>query len=122
MELVQESKAITFQELLNLSIEGDSNAAKALEKQAAFLGKGLRLLAYAFSPEVVLVAGALVSIWERIEPILQQELTNPPLPGITPRLQPTHEGGFARLRGAAAILLQRHSGMHNRTHSSVQHR
>ncbi len=110
-ELVPESSEITFEALLNLADEGDRNAADALEKQATFLGKGLRLLAYAFSPEVVLVAGNLVSAWKRFVPIIEKELTNPPLPGIPPLLKPTYEGGLARLRGAAAVVLQRHSGV-----------
>ena len=111
-ELVPTSSAFTFHDLLNLAVEGDPNAVKSLEKQAVFLGKGLRMLAYAFSPEVVLVAGALVSIWDKMAPIIEKELTNPPLPGTTPRLQPTYEGGLARLRGAAATLIQRHSDLH----------
>jgi predicted NBD/HSP70 family sugar kinase len=111
-ELVPNSSVLTFSDLLNLAVEGDPNAVKSLEKQAVFLGKGLRMLAYAFSPEVVLVAGALVSIWDKIAPIIEKELANPPLPGNTPRLQPAYEGGLARLRGAAATLIQRHSGLH----------
>ena len=39
------------------------------------------MLAYAFSPEVVLVAGSLVSTWERFAPIIERELAEPPLPG-----------------------------------------
>jgi len=108
-ELVPAANQITYQELLHLAVEGNPNASVAMEKQATFLGKGLRMLAYAFSPEVVLVAGGVVSLWERTAPILERELNNPPLPGTPPRLQPTYEGGLARLRGAAAILLQRHS-------------
>jgi len=115
-ELVPASRVLTFHDLLNLAVEGDPNAAKALEKQAAFLGKGLRMLAYAFSPEVIMLAGALVSIWDRIAPIIERELANPPLPGTTPRLQATYEGGLARLRGAAATLLQRHSDVHAQGH------
>ncbi len=121
-ELAPASSGLTFQELLNLFVEGDPNATKALEKQARFLGKGLRMLAYAFSPEVVLVAGAMVSIWEKIAPIIEKELSNPALPGIPPRLQPTYEGGIARLRGAAATLLQRHSGEHADRRVSVPRR
>ena len=109
-ELVPASDEITFEELIVLAGEGDGNAIEALERQATFLGKGLRMLAYAFSPEVVLVTGGLVYAWERFAPIIEKELNNPPLPGSAPRLLPTHEGGLARLRGAAAILLQRHSG------------
>jgi predicted NBD/HSP70 family sugar kinase len=108
-EFAPDSNPITFQELLNLAIEGDPSASKAMEKQATFLGKGLRMLAYAFSPEVVFVAGSPVSIWERVAPVLEKELNNPPLPGTAPRVMPTYEGGLARLRGAAAIFLQRHS-------------
>lgn len=121
LELAPASNLSTFQELLNLAVEGDANAATALEKQATFLGKGLRMLAYAFSPEVVLVAGALVSVWEKIAPVIEKELNSPPLPGAPPRLQPTYEGSLARLRGAAATLLQRHSGIHAERHVSELH-
>ena len=113
-ELVSKPHEITFEQLLSLADEGDLNAAAAIEKQAEFLGRGMRMLACAFSPEVVLVAGSLVSAWKRFAPILERELTRSPLPGTPPRLQPTYEGGLARLRGAAAILLQRHSGLHDR--------
>ena len=113
-ESVPTSNELTFQELLNLAEEGDPQAAEALERQATFLGKGLRMLAYAFSPEVVLVAGSLVSTWERFAPIIERELAEPPLPGTPPRLQPTYDGGLARLRGAAAVLLQRRSGLPDR--------
>jgi predicted NBD/HSP70 family sugar kinase len=119
-ELVPDAPPITFQKLLHLAVEGDPNASQAMEKQAVFLGKGLRLLAYAFSPEVVLVAGGMVSLWERTAPILEKELNNPPLPGTPPRLQPTFEGGLARLRGAVAILLQRHSDINANRNVSTQ--
>jgi transcriptional regulator of PTS gene len=120
-ELVPTSNEITYQELLDLAEQGDRNAAEGLERQAVFLGKGLRMLAYAFSPELVLVAGSLVSTWERIAPIIEKALTNPPLPGPPPRLQPAYDGGLARLRGAAAILLQNHFGFHYLKRVSSEH-
>jgi len=120
-ELVLTSKEVTYHELLDLADQGDRNAAEALERQAVFLGKGLRMLVYAFSPELVLVAGSLVSIWGRIAPIIEKALTNPPLPGPPPRPQPTYDGGLARLRNAAATLLQNHSGFHDRKRISARH-
>ena len=114
-------KEVTYQELLDLAKQDDRNTAEALERQAVFLGKGLRMLSYAFSPELVLVAGSLVSAWERIAPIIEKELTNPPLPGPTPRLQPTYDGGLVRLRGAAAILLQNDFGFHYLKRVSPDH-
>jgi predicted NBD/HSP70 family sugar kinase len=118
-ELVPVSNGLTFHELLDLADEGDRNAKEALKKQAVFIGKGLRMLACAFSPEVVLVVGDLLTVWDSYAPIIEKELANPLLPGTAPRLQPTFEGGLARLRGAAAILLQRHSSLHYRSHISI---
>ncbi len=120
-ELSPKSKEVAFESLLSLADEGDRHAAQAIEKQASFLGQGMRMLACAFSPEVIFLAGSLVSAWKRFEPIIEKELANPPLPGMKPRLQPTYEGSLARLRGAAAVLLQRHSGMHDRRQLAAQH-
>jgi hypothetical protein len=63
----------------------------------------------ALSPELILVAGDVTSAWSRFAPIIEKELADLTLSGRPPRLLPTHEGEVARLRGAAALLLQRHS-------------
>ena len=63
----------------------------------------------ALSPEIVLIAGDITSAWSRFAPIIQTELGESMLTGKPPRLLPTYEGDVARLRGAAALLLQRHS-------------
>lgn len=108
-ELEPKSKRLTFLELLNLAEEGNAPAVAALTKQAKCIGKGLRMITAALSPAVVLVAGDITSAWSRFEPVIQAELADLMLAGKPPRLQPTHEGDVARLRGAAALLLQRHS-------------
>lgn len=103
------TKRPTFHELLILAEEGNKHAVNALAKQAEYLGKGLRMVTAALSPEVVLVAGDITSAWKRFAPAIQAELGKLGLAGKPPTLLPTHEGDVARLRGAAALLLQRHS-------------
>jgi predicted NBD/HSP70 family sugar kinase len=103
------AKRLTFHELLNLAEEGDAHAAGALAKQAKYIGKGLRMITAALSPELVLIAGDVTSAWGRFAPIIEKELKELTLAGRPPSLRPTHEGEVARLRGAAALLLQRHA-------------
>ncbi len=108
-ESEQKKKHLTFHELLSLAEEGNGHAAAALATQAKYIGKGLRMVVAALSPEVVLIAGDITSAWNRFAPLIQAELEEQTLTGTSPRLSPTHEGDVARLRGAAALLLQRHS-------------
>jgi len=103
------TKHVTFQELLNLAEEGDARALSALTKQAKYIGRGLRMVTAALSPEVVLIAGDITSAWHLFAPVIQAELEKSTLRANPPRLLPTHEGDVARLRGAAALLLHRHS-------------
>jgi predicted NBD/HSP70 family sugar kinase len=108
-ELEPKARRLTFHELLNLAEEGNGHAIAALAKQAKYIGKGLRMVTAALSPEVILIAGDITSAWERFAPLIQAELDELPLTRTAPRLLPTHEGDVARLRGAAALLLHRHS-------------
>lgn len=103
------ARRLTFHELLNLAEEGNASATQALTKQAKYIGKGLRMVTAALSPKVVLIAGDITSAWGRFAPTIEKELEELTLAGQPPRLLPTHEGEVARLRGAAALLLQRHS-------------
>jgi predicted NBD/HSP70 family sugar kinase len=90
--------------------EEDPAAIAALTRQAACLGRGLRLVTAALSPEVILIAGDITTSWARFGPTIQAELEATMLAGNAPQLGTTNDGEFARLRGAAAVVLQRHSG------------
>lgn len=111
-ESVPASSVTSIQVLLSLVEEGDGMAAAAVEKQARYLGRGLRLITVALSPEVILITGALTISWDRLGPLVQSELEAGILTGSAPRPLVTTEGEYARLRGASAIVLQRHSGYH----------
>jgi len=109
-ELQPEGPRPTIIELLNMAEDGDEYAIKALSRQATYLGKGLLIITAALSPELILLTGGLTSSWERFGPIVEAELSGNILAGGAPRIAVTNDAELARLRGAAALVLQRHSG------------
>jgi predicted NBD/HSP70 family sugar kinase len=109
MESAAQSGGPTFQELLALAEKGDPLAAKALDKTAHYLGRGMRMIVAGLAPEVIVVVGELTRSWSRFGPIIEAECAAQVLPGgIAPRLVPAHEDGTARVRGTVALILQRH--------------
>jgi predicted NBD/HSP70 family sugar kinase len=119
-ELEPEKTEPDIQELLNLAEEGDAHALEAITRQARHLGRGLRLITATLSPELILLAGDITASWARFGGVIEEELTRTMLALTPPRLVVTNESELARLRGAAAIVLQRHSGYRRSTHSPVR--
>lgn len=111
----KKESGMTGTRLLNLAVDDDPAAVTALSRQAENLGRGLHAVTAALSPEVILFTGELTSAWQRFGPIVEAELKRQMLAGPPPRVMTTLNPEFARLRGAAALVLQRHSGYH-RTH------
>src|SRR5882757_3721869 len=109
-------RALNIHDLLRLTEEGDATAIAAVTRQATQLGRGLRLVTASLSPEVVLITGDLTTSWARFGPIIQKEMAGTMLAGAAPDLGITKDGELSRLRGAAAVVLQRHSGYHTSTH------
>lgn len=109
-ELAPKRHAATIHDLLRMAEEGDAKALEAISRQASYVGRGLRLITAALSPEVILITGDLTTSWSRFGPIIQSELDKNMLAGTAPRLGITNDGELSRLRGAAAVVLQRHSG------------
>jgi predicted NBD/HSP70 family sugar kinase len=106
-ELCPKGRGTSFHELLNLAEEGNSQAAQALEKQAQWIGRGLRMILAALSPGTILIAGDVTSAWHRFGPIIEREAAALTLASEPPLIRPTHESEIARLRGAAALVFQR---------------
>jgi len=107
----------TIQGLLKLAEEGDATALAALDRQARALGRGLRLVTAALSPELVIVIGDITALWGRLAGIVEAEMAATMLAGTPPKVVAASDGELARLRGAAALVLQRHSGYHRSTHT-----
>ena len=102
--------AATIQELANLEANGDKAARAALNRQAHWIGRGLRVITAGFNPELILFAGDITLRWDAVGPIIEAELTSRLMGGAQPRVAILSDGEAARLRGAAAVLLQRHIG------------
>lgn len=102
------SREITFHDLLRMAEDGNLHAATALEKQAKQIGRGFGLMIAGLSPSMILVAGEITGAWPRFGPIIEKEAAGFTVAGQLPKILPAHEGEIARLRGAAALVFQRH--------------
>jgi len=109
-ELDPKGPSLTYPELLHMTEEGDKHAIAAVSKQCVALGRGLRLVTASLAPEVILITGDLTASWDRFGSIVQSEMEKTMLSGMAPKLGVTSDGELSRLRGAAAVVLQRHSG------------
>jgi predicted NBD/HSP70 family sugar kinase len=106
-ELQPKAKAVTFNELLNLAEEGNVSAAAALTQQALWIARGLRMIIAGLAPSTILIAGDITNAWHRFGAVIEKEVAEHRLGRSSPVIQPSHESEIARLRGAAALVLQR---------------
>lgn len=106
-ELAATEEPLSYPDLLNRAEEGDKHSAEALARQAMAIGRGLQTLVVGLAPRLILVAGDVTGAWHRFGPVIEKEVAGFTLAGAPPRILPTHEGEFARLRGAAALVFQR---------------
>ncbi len=111
-EIAGKKRPVTIHDLLRMAEEGDTAATTALTRQVTWLGRGLRLITASLAPEVILITGDITSSWSRFGPVVQAEMEKTMLTGPAPRLGITNDGELSRLHGAAAVVLQRHSGYH----------
>ncbi len=119
-KLAPEAPALDYPELCMEAVGGDASARAALEQQAVAIGRGLRMVNAALAPEVILFAGEIASAWSIAEPILIRECQASLLAEECPRLVCTGDAKLTQLLGAAAVVLQRHSGYY-RSHTSQRH-
>ena len=101
---------LDYKELVRLAEAGDQAANAAIQVQARAIGSGLRMVTAALDPELILFAGDISYAWDLVYPTLLAECTRTLLVGKVPRMACTGDSRRAHLLGAAAIVLQRHSG------------
>jgi len=106
-ELAPESTIATFQELLNLALNGDIRALRSIDKMMTYLARGLAILAAGLAPEVIIIVGDCTALWPRICPLLESQLIAKSFTPNTPRVVAAMDGDVGRLRGAAALVLHK---------------
>ena len=119
-ELQPRTPKISIDELVSLAMTGNKSAKQALHRQSVAIGKGLRMLTAALSPEVILFAGDITGSWEMSKAVIERECGELMLGGSAPKLVSIGDGELALLRGAAAVVLQRHSGYYRAPHRGRQ--
>jgi predicted NBD/HSP70 family sugar kinase len=103
-QLVEGAKIQSFDELIQRSQNGDSNAVKALVRMAENLGRGIRIISVALAPREIVIVGDITTVWHQFGSIVEAKMkenafTKPPL------LRPAYDGNLARLRSAVALVL-----------------
>jgi predicted NBD/HSP70 family sugar kinase len=119
-ELTKNASRISVGELLALAMNGDKAALQAIDKQSIAIGKGLRTVNAALSPELILLAGDITLFWDICHETIERECMAGLLTGSRPRIVSIGDGELALLRGAAAVVLQRHSGYYRASHNNRQ--
>jgi predicted NBD/HSP70 family sugar kinase len=94
----------SFAALVKMAQADDASAIKALEKMAVNLGRGMRMIASALSPNEIVIVGDITAAWYMFGPIVEAELKQNALSKV-PKLRPAFEGNTARLRSAVALVM-----------------
>jgi predicted NBD/HSP70 family sugar kinase len=98
-----------FTELLSLAENKDRRACKALDRMARWIGHGAAILCAGLAPESLIVVGEITRAWPRVGPLIEHELSGVLTSGT--RVVPAGDGAMSRLRGAVALVLQKHLGV-----------
>jgi predicted NBD/HSP70 family sugar kinase len=104
----QNGSAPTFDTLLRLCELGDAKATEAVDRMARYLGVGIAMLITSFAPSLIVVAAEVTRMWSRIEPIINGVVAEKCQQPSATRITPVDELAHPRLRGAIALVLQKH--------------
>ena len=100
---------VTFRQVLDKAVEGDTIAQEALRETARYLGLGISNLAKGMSPEAVIVAGQIARAWPLIADELRDALSANTMCSGLPSISvfPSTLGEDTRLMGALSLVLAR---------------
>lgn len=101
----------SFHDLLALAEGGDQQALRALDHMAHEIGRGMRMVIAALSPEEIVFVGEFTRLWSHTGPVIERAVRQSVLVGNPPLVRPASaEPSVARLRGTIAMVVQEHFG------------
>ena len=101
----------SFHDLLALAEGGDQNSLRALDHMAQEIGRGMRMVIAALSPEEIVFVGEFTRLWNRMGPVIERAVKQSVLVGNPPLVRPAAaEASVARLRGTVAMVLKERFG------------
>jgi predicted NBD/HSP70 family sugar kinase len=104
-ELLRTS-GLTIGDVVARCLSGEARACATLDETAHFLGIGLATIINALNPAQIIVGGEITAAWERMAPIIREEIAKRALTlaaTATP-IVPEPPGASPRLRGATALV------------------
>jgi predicted NBD/HSP70 family sugar kinase len=102
----EEARQLSFAHLIDRALDGEHEAREALMETARYLGRGISNLVVGFSPEIVVVGGAITRAWELVSGILDEAVKRSIRRDLPPaRLTPSTIGDEASLMGALSLVL-----------------
>jgi predicted NBD/HSP70 family sugar kinase len=97
---------IGFSELINLALEGDETARKALKETAHYIGVGIANLFQGLSPEVAIITGAIVRAWSLVVGDIIAGAESATCQGYpVVKIIPSTLGTYPTLMGAISLIL-----------------
>jgi predicted NBD/HSP70 family sugar kinase len=103
-------ETLGFQDLLTLAEQGNVLAGRALDRMAAQLARGVRMIVAGLAPQAIIFVGEFTAAWNRFHPIIDAEVRAQNISGKPITFLAAQDGATARLRGTAALVLQKHFG------------
>ena len=97
---------MVFAELIDLALSGDEAAKAALGETAHYLGIGISNLIIGFSPDVIVVGGAITRAWTLVSEMLSETIEKSMRRNLSPvDMLASTIGDQASLMGALSLVL-----------------
>src|SRR5437588_7060638 len=105
------TQEMSFAQIIDLALAGDEAAKAALNETARYLGIGISNLINGFSPDIIVVGGAITRAWSLVSSKLSETVERSLRRNLQPvRIVASTIGDQASLMGALSLVLAKRFG------------
>ena len=105
------AQEMSFAQIIDLALAGDEAAKAALNETARYLGIGISNLINGFSPDIIVVGGAITRAWSLVSSKLSETVERSLRRNLQPvRIVASTIGDQASLMGALSLVLAKRFG------------